>query len=325
MKTKRRNEDSVISFLDIICCGFGAIVLLLLLIKTGGEGALRGDNQDKITSTIKRIQEEIYSIRGETDVAIQELNAKQEQLSQYKERIAILRLEQEKLLNELQSSDNIAGKQQAEKQQYELALQQLTETIKNLVKKDDNDYIGGVPVDSEYIIFIIDTSGSMASVAWGRLLREVEDILSIYPDVKGIQVMNDMGNYMYNSYANRWIPDSPKRRQLIIKTLTNWRPFSNSSPVEGITAAIKTYYSPKHKISLYVMGDDFSGNINGVLKQVVKLNPKNAQGESLVRIHAIGFPVAYSQARQTNQHFASLMRNLAEQNSGAFVGLNSNN
>ena len=36
-------------------------------------------------------------------------------------------------------------------------------------------------------------------------------------------------------------PDSPQMRETIVNTLENWAPFSNSSPVEGIEAAIRTF------------------------------------------------------------------------------------
>ncbi|MBT8373155.1 MAG: VWA domain-containing protein, partial [Deltaproteobacteria bacterium] len=44
------------------------------------------------------------------------------------------------------------------------ALQELTAEMKRLLKKQPRKVersVGGIPVDSEYIIFIIDTSGSM--------------------------------------------------------------------------------------------------------------------------------------------------------------------
>ena len=69
------------------------------------------------------------------------------------------------------------------------------------------------------------------------------NILDIYPEVKGIQVLNDMGQYMFSGNKGRWITDSPKTRENIINRLSNWAPFSNSSPVEGITGAIRTFLS----------------------------------------------------------------------------------
>jgi hypothetical protein len=42
----------------------------------------------------------------------------------------------------------------------------------------------------------------MFSYAWQRMLGEMEATLNIYPNVKGIQVMNDMGNYLFSPL--RW-------------------------------------------------------------------------------------------------------------------------
>lgn len=140
--------------------------------------------------------------------------------------------------------------------------------------------------------------------------------------------MNDMGDYMFNSFRGQWIPDTPARRNTIINTLRNWSPFSNSSPVEGVTAAINTYYDPNKKISIYVMGDDFQpgGSITQVLRTIDRLNAKDANGNPMVRIHAVGFPVIFALApryRQSAYRFANLMRELTQRNGGTFVGLNS--
>ncbi|MDH3330140.1 MAG: hypothetical protein OEM01_12985, partial [Desulfobulbaceae bacterium] len=184
----------------------------------------------------------------------------------------------------------------------------------------------GVPVDSEYIIFIIDTSGSMQRFAWPLVRRKMEEILAIYPRVRGIQVMNDMGDYMFSQYAGRWVPDSPARRRSILQRLASWAPFSNSSPVEGVTNAIRRFYSPDKNISLYVLGDDFSrGSIQEVIDTVEHHNQALRNGQRRVRVHAVGFPVLFTQpaAGMNVARFAALMRRLAEDNNGSFVGLNS--
>ena len=181
-------------------------------------------------------------------------------------------------------------------------------------------------MDSEYIIFIIDTSASMFNYSWGLMQKKVEETLKIYPRVKGIQVMNDMGQYMYSQYSGRWIPDTPARRKAILARLSSWNPFSNSSPVEGITRAIRTLYAPDKKISLYVLGDEFStGSIDQVVKTVDRINRADKDGERLVRIHAVGFPVQFQRGDgldATGVRFAALMRILSERNGGTFVGLN---
>ena len=139
--------------------------------------------------------------------------------------------------------------------------------------------------------------------------------------------MNDMGDYMFSTYASRWIPDTPSRRKAILKRLRTWNPFSNSSPVEGITRAIRTFYAADKKISLYVFGDEFSGpSIDAVVKQVDAINKEDAEGNRLVRIHGVGFPTQLSRPLQfqgTGIRFAALMRILSEHNGGTFVALDS--
>jgi hypothetical protein len=154
----------------------------------------------------------------------------------------------------------------------------------------------------------------------------VREVLAIYPQVKGIQVMNDMGDYLFSEYQGKWIPDSPARRGAIVKRLAIWQPFSNSSPVEGIEAAIRRYHASDKRISLYVFGDDFSsGSIQSVIDTVDALNRADASGRRRVRIHTVGFPVQFLPGGIPSNavRFAALMRKLAENNDGSFVGLNS--
>ena len=135
-----------------------------------------------------------------------------------------------------------------------------------------------------------------------------------------------MGDYMFSQYAGQWIKDSPARRKAIVKRLSDWAPFSNSSPVEGINAAIRRFYAADKKISIYVLGDDFSrGSIQEVVSTVDSINTSASDGSRRVRIHAVGFPVlmGHSGAELNLARFAALMRRLAEDNDGSFVGLTS--
>ena len=164
-------------------------------------------------------------------------------------------------------------------------------------RRPTTDAIGGIPVDSEYVIFIIDTSGSMFNYVWPTLLKKIEETLNIYPKVKGFQVMSDEGVYMFSTYRGKWLPDTPVQRKAVIDRLRNWNAFSNSSPVEGIVEAIRTYYSKEKKISLYVFGDEFTGSsIDSVVKTVDMINREDKTGQRRVRIHAIGFPGATGRA-----------------------------
>lgn len=324
---RREGSDASISFLDIICCGFGAIVLLLVIVRPT-QPVVVEESEIIQEGQVRALQERLFEIRGQVDFLQTELNAKQEQLGKDKRRVAILRSELDLLNSNYAASQDADGNEAEQAYDLQIALQSLTREMRALLrgKESKNDYIGGIPVDSEYIVFIVDTSGSMFSVAWNRMLREVSNTLRIYPKVKGIQVLNDQGQYMFPTYAGSWIPDSPSRRRAILERLQGWNAFSNSSPVEGITAAIRRFYDKNKKISLYVLGDDYSGrSVKRVLDIVERLNEKNKRGETLVRIHAIGFPVQFRGDGQPGANavrYANLMRSLAEQNNGTFVGVN---
>ncbi|MCF6150004.1 MAG: VWA domain-containing protein [Candidatus Kuenenia sp.] len=328
---KRNRKDIQVfslSFLDAICCAFGAIILLFVLSKFAEPLIIEGISEE-LKGMIEKLEKELFEIRGETHVLNRELTGKKEQLSSEREGIARLQGDLSKIEGEFLASKQNATVQNLLKGKLAIAKQKLTEEMERLLRdrpRAPDGSVGGIPVDSEYIIFIIDTSGSMQRNAWSLVQKKIQETLEVYPSVKGIQVMNDMGDYMFPQYSGKWIPDTPGRRKVIIDTLSTWKPFSNSSPVEGITAAISTYYDPDKNISLYVFGDEFSSRgMQSAINAVDRINKANKEGTRRVRIHCVGFPVMLRQRLSddnTGVRFANLMRILCQKNGGTFVGLN---
>ena len=324
MRRKRREwQEASISFLDVISCGFGAIVLLLVIARVG-DPMLLEKAEKALMGSVRAMQQQLFEIRGDYSDINEQYKSRKQQLSDINQRIARLK---EKLASVSQQSQQTFLSEAREKEQLQLVLQVLSEEMERLSPQfTDNQLIGGIPADSDYIIFVIDSSGSMQVAAWEKVKMEMLNILDIYPEVKGIQILNDMGNYMFANYRGQWIPDSPQMRETIVNTLESWAPFSNSSPVEGIEAAIKTFYRANRKISIYTLGDDYQGrSIRRVVKAVDSLNGANRGAERLVRIHAIGFPVHFPPGGTPNSsaiRFAALMRELSYNNGGTFIGLN---
>lgn len=328
MPRKRREmAEFSLSFLDVICCGFGAVILLLMITKTVQPQIIEASTVN-LEGLVADLQEQVFEIRGETRILNRDLNARKEQLSEYKDRIAILRGLLASTRSRYDSLQVETNTNSIITEQLAIAQQSLTDEMQRLLDglEVSNNLIGGIPVDSEYLIFVIDTSGSMFSYAWERMIQEIESTLDIYPNVKGIQIMNDMGNYMFSRYRGQWIPDTDGRRRILMQNLRNWNVFSNSSPVEGITAAIRSFYDPDKKISIFVFGDEFTGrSIAQVVDTVDQINREAEDGQRRVRIHAVGFPVQFIRAaalQNTGIRFAALMRELTYRNGGTFVGLN---
>jgi len=330
MRRKRRGmEGAGLAFLDVISCGFGAIILLLVLTKVF-DPVILDDTIENLEAYLAALQDDLFELRGETRQLNRDMISKEDLQKEDITRLAQLQVKLDALKNEFDYSSDKTLINNTISGRLAKARQTLTDDMKRLLaefqKNVDDDTIGGIPVDSEYVIFIIDTSGSMKQYAWPLVLQKIQETLEVYPKLKGIQVMNDMGNFMFSQYTNDWIPDTQARRRAIIDRLENWETFSNSSPVEGITKAISTFYRPDRKISLYVFGDEFSGrSVQRVVNTVDRINRRGKDGKRLVRIHAIGFPVIFDQPARfqaTGIKFAILMRELCARNGGTFVALN---
>ena len=322
---KRRGiEEFSISFLDVICCGFGAVILLLMLTRPL-EPILLENSEVDLSERIEAREQALFEIRGEIRELLASDNASATDRLAAIEAIKELERQLEDTLGKAMSLGE--AEREIDEQTAELAnaKQTLTDEMQRLLGLDfkrDSGLVGGIAVDSEYIIFVIDTSGSMQSAAWNQVVRKVDETLSIYPRVKGIQVMNDMGDYMFPQYRGTWLEDGAGVRNRIIQTLSGWAPFSNSSPVEGIREAIDTYYDPSKNISIYVFGDDYTGDsVEEVVDAVDQINIADEMGRRRVRIHAVGFPVYLDQPNARIYRFAALMRELAYRNDGTFVGL----
>ena len=329
-RKNRETDGFTVSFLDVASCGFGAMIILLMITKSSAPVTIEFADVTP-EGSITELQEQLFTIRGETTILNREMNAKHEQLSALTERIARLRRDLDDIEGRFQSSRQLSDEVTDEIGRMAIARQTLTDEMERLLANSaapPDNAIGGVPVDSEYVIFVIDTSGSMFNnPSWNKMLGVIEDTLNVYPEVKGIQVMNDMGDYMFDSYRGDWIPDTPGRRNQIISSLRTWNPYSNSSPVEGVTRAINTFYAPDRKISIYVLGDDFQpgGSIQEVMRTIDRINVEDANGNRLVRIHGIGFPTIFAgpaRFQQSVYRYSTLMREMTQRNGGTFVGLN---
>lgn len=324
-RTRRDTETFSMSFLDCICCGFGAIILLLVLNEFGQPIQLEQAKVD-LDAQIIRMEKEIFDIRGMALVLERELRARIEQLSEEQKRIARLRGDLSQIEGQHKASTDEEDMLKKITDQLTSARRALIEETRELqgegLKRVYNQPVAGVPIDSEYVIFIVDTSGSMQTQNWRRAERRMEEVLNIYPKLRGIQVMDDEGGYMFTEYRGKWIPDSPARRRAILDRFRRWQAFSNSSPSEGIIAAIRTFWTREHPISIYVFGDEFTGpSIQEVVDTVDRINRSDQTGERLVRIHSLGFPIPGQYPQHTSMRYATLMRILSARNGGVFVGL----
>jgi hypothetical protein len=325
MRRRRSVEVFSLAFLDCICCGFGAIILLLVLTDYARPAQIEA-SRINFQGQIRNLQQQLHVIRGESADLERQLQG----------RVDLLQRERQKLQRLSGDLDTIQGQYAASKQDAAVtntvttelvsAREKLTAEMLRVLKDHPNrpatEAIAGIPIDSEYIIFIVDTSSSMTLNHWEVNLAIIDEILSIYPHVKGLQVMNDQGTYMFNGTRGHWLDDTPGQRAEIRTRAKTWHAFSQSNPVPGMEEAIRSYWSLEHRASVFVLGDEFTGeSIQAALDSIGNLNKPDANGRRPIRIHAIGFPEGPGMSPFTNIRFSALMRLVTEQNNGTFVGL----
>jgi len=324
MRKQRETDTFNLSFLDVICCGFGAVILLLVIVKIY-EPITIEESKAELKALLQLLQQELFDMRGDTVILNRDLNSLEAELSSENDLMVMMRNELDGLRGQYEPPGDAAdlelkGELVAARQSLSAEMQRL---LKDYRRAEGDTTVGGLAVDSEYIIFVIDTSGSMFNNTWSLVLQMVNETLEVHPTVKGIQVLNDEGAYLMGKYAGRWIPDKPNNRRQIIRGLANWNSYSDSSPVEGVTEAINTFYKRGRKVSIFVYGDDYPrGSVDQVVRYVDSVNQPGSDGIPLMRINAVGFPTQFSQGTSANAlRFSNLMRALCERNGGSFVAL----
>lgn len=326
MRRRSSESDSLsLSFLDAISCGFGAIILLLVIVLVFAPEAAR-KTRAEVEARIVQLEEELRQIRGETE----QLSATVSEPAPVDlDLLAKLRADLTRIRGRFAASDR-PEPETAEEGELRAARQELTEEMRRLLAdyrppKEDTT-VGGIPVDSEYIIFVIDNSGSMNNEeTWPLVMRTVSETLEVYPRIKGIQVLNHEGRYLLASGRGAWLQDSNSRRRQILQAMENWSIGSaDSNPAPGILAAVRTFSRPDRRISIFVLGDDFrplSGSrtqVEPTVRAVEEFNKGSEPGTFRVRVHAVAFRTKVS---QNEELLARFMRALCERNGGTFVAL----
>jgi hypothetical protein len=84
---RRENEGVSIAFLDVITCGFGAIILLLMIAKIGTPPE-PDEIEDPRAAQISSMQRDLFASRTDAAAAEAVLVAKQEQLATWQSELS---------------------------------------------------------------------------------------------------------------------------------------------------------------------------------------------------------------------------------------------
>jgi hypothetical protein len=146
------------SFLDIISCGFGAIILLFVISKQAEPMVIEGIREN-LNGVIAELERTIFELRGEATVLNREKNARRVDLKQDRVALEALHKQLQAVHGEYAAAGQTLDAKRVIEGRLSIARQELSEEMRRLLGEDfrrpaADSTIGGVPVDSEYIIFI---------------------------------------------------------------------------------------------------------------------------------------------------------------------------
>lgn len=325
MIKRRPIEVFSLSFLDCLCCGFGAILLLFILSIGSGP---HGVESEVDVPTLELMREKLAMLEADIaeKAALLEAAINSEETSAERKRINSLIKELESTLADLQQEYESRKANLSTSEQAAAEANRLLESFKH----EDLPPIG-LPADATHVAFVIDTSGSMRNQLTKQLhygvIEQIREILDNLPEVRSIQFLDTSGNYMLSGRTKIWLPDTPGLHLQALQRILRYPIMSESDPTKGLRRAIidlKPGLKGDDAMSLYVVGDDFRGSTQNLLINLDRLNPKNpSTSKRPVSISAIGFPTLISPlqlgATQGNNRFANIMREIAEAHDGVLI------
>lgn len=311
-KQRKISELFSMSFLDIMACGFGALVLILLISEFQESEVKQVENNADI---FLKAQEEKAKKIIKVESLDKLMSSNIEDLISTRQRLDVLKMELEKKslisakLNDLASDTD-----------FQISKQRL----KSLSAPMEQKEASGIKLDSRYLVFIIDTSGSMEP--WVKIVQEIDNLIQTFPDLEGYMVMNDNGSIFHG--GDPWLNPTKTNRSASIGILRANRAKygSLSNPIVGLKKVIRVWGDKYKDLGVFIMGDDIldqTSRIETISQEVLKLNT-DLSGKTKVRVNAVGFLTSRANIsqQQGNKNYLMLMRELTEQSGGAMVVVN---
>tara|TARA_R110002072_G_scaffold89232_8_gene200096 strand:- start:12341 stop:13429 length:1089 start_codon:yes stop_codon:yes gene_type:complete len=222
MAKRRESNIFSLSFLDVMSCGFGAVILIFIVIQHGSEATSQESNVE-LLAEVKRIEVEILD---ETEKLVQLKNTVEERddvIATTEETIRaviqqIKEMEQQiaALLDEGANNEESIDDLKSDLQELESEAASLQNSVKAQTGSDsrsfqgdgDRQYLSGVHLGGEHVLILMDASASMLdntivnvvrrrnmsrekkleSPKWQRALATVEWVVANIPRSANVQL-----------------------------------------------------------------------------------------------------------------------------------------
>ncbi|MEO0971802.1 MAG: VWA domain-containing protein [Pseudomonadota bacterium] len=269
MGRRSRLNAFSLSFLDIMSCGFGAVVLFFMIINN--ESRVRAEDAEmerlsevtrlelavdaqterlaQVRNTLSRVVDELDVAQGRSAQLISRLEITREELALLEEKTSASRENVNKLTSDLQSVDDDAERLRVEAEGAEFG------NARRAFEGDgQRQYLTGLRLDGERVLILLDASSSMldetivnvirrrnmsdedrkSAPKWQRAVRTVEWLIAQLPTDTTFQL------YAFNTLAQPTLQD----------TGGNWLGLDEATRLEEVVNGLKTLL-PNGGTSLY--------------------------------------------------------------------------
>ncbi len=162
-RKNRRNSAFNLAFLDVMSCGFGAAVLLFLIIKHGAAQSLSNDSE------VARLEADITARQAEIVSIDETISAMQSQADEQKTRISSLNASIERVLGEAQAVQEATAAVSGRIEEAKKALSAMEATVVKaeqdsaiqIAGQSSQQFLTGLSVEGRRIVIMVDHSASM--------------------------------------------------------------------------------------------------------------------------------------------------------------------
>lgn len=151
---------------------------------------------------------------------------------------------------------------------------------------------------------------------WPAVTRSIEEALAAHPEAKFFIVFDAAGGNILNG-RERWLPRTPESLKELERGLKD-SGFSESNFVPGLSRALRTLLplNDGAALHIYVIGDEFGGRPESVLRQIDEMNPRSGNGKRRATISAFQLS---TNTGGTAVKFQAVMTDLTREHSGSFT------
>jgi hypothetical protein len=233
------------SFLDTICCAFGAVILLYMIINAQSGRSFQDDTAD-LRAEVDLLEEQVLDGYKDLVVLRNSLEATEDRTPP--EGLAAQILEEtEKLKQQLADAENETLSKRESIEQLKQDLKSLEESnrrleggtksegqpgnrVKGFVGTGDRQYLTGLKISGEHVLVLVDASASMldetvvnvirlrnmsesrrrSADKWRRTVRTVDWITAQIPDKSQFQIytFNTQAKPLVATSAGKWLSGS---------------------------------------------------------------------------------------------------------------------